>query len=160
MEGIKLTGRIFFDPDNKTKKHNKQSSWKRTAMIIINDDLPEYYAWFVKARYGLELNTPLRGNHVTIINDRINTPELTKNFEAIKEKYHGTLVTFYYDVNVRTNAAHWWLKVNCPEGQSIRNEAGLGDPFYGFHLSIGLVPEDSGRREHSEYILRCIKAYG
>lgn len=161
MKLVQISGRIFFDPDNKTKKHNKQGGWKRTAMIIINDDTPEYYSWFIKRRYNLELNKPLRGTHITIINDRITSSKDIAKFEDIKKKYHGKIINLEYDVDVRTNAEHWWLKVRCPEGQAIREEADLGEPYFGFHLSIGLVPEEATRRRmDSEYILKCIKRYG
>ncbi len=75
------SGKLVFEPEHKTNKHHKQGSWKKTAMIIVNDDSCEYYQWFIENRYPLIMgrdankewiNPPLRGAHVTIINDRID----------------------------------------------------------------------------------------
>jgi hypothetical protein len=66
---FELKGKIQFDPVNVTRKHSRQSSWKKTAMIKIDDDTWSYYAWFIEKRFNLKLNKPLRGTHITIIND-------------------------------------------------------------------------------------------
>ena len=41
---IKVKGEIVFNPKNRTKKHNKQSEWKRISMVVFDDDLCEYYS--------------------------------------------------------------------------------------------------------------------
>lgn len=41
IEGI---GTIKFNVQNKTKKHEEQSSWKKVAIIHTYDDLVEYYS--------------------------------------------------------------------------------------------------------------------
>ena len=69
MEKILLTGRIEFEPENVTKKQNLQASWKHVAMVLFDGDITDYYAWFIKKRYNLILNKPLRGGHVSFIND-------------------------------------------------------------------------------------------
>ena len=50
---LELIGKIEFDPVNVTKKHNKQASWKKTAMIKFDCDIWEYYSWFLKKRFNL-----------------------------------------------------------------------------------------------------------
>ena len=41
-----IKGKIVFDPIDKTKKHAKQSSWKKNVMVEFKDDtwdfFPEY----------------------------------------------------------------------------------------------------------------------
>jgi len=71
MEEIKIYGKIVFDPKDVTKKHSKQASWKRMAMVMIDGDITEYYAWFLNRRYHIELSKPLRGAHISFINDSI-----------------------------------------------------------------------------------------
>ena len=46
-------------------------------MVFIDGDVSEYYAWFVKKRYNLTLNKPLRGAHVSFINDSMR--DLSQN---------------------------------------------------------------------------------
>jgi len=59
---FEIIGKIEFDPVNVTKKHDKQSSWKKVAMVRFqnNDDTYAYYSWFLKKRFNLVLNKPIR----------------------------------------------------------------------------------------------------
>ena len=68
---VVLVGKIEFEPENITKKHNTQSPWKRIAMVTIDGDVTEYYSWFIEKRYNLKLNKPLRRAHISFINDSI-----------------------------------------------------------------------------------------
>ena len=152
---LKLKGKLHFEPANKTRKHNEQASWKRVAMIIIKDDTCDYYAWFIRKRYNLELNKPLRGTHVTIINDR-NTEAI--NFDKVKEECEGKEITFYIDSTPRTNGEHWWLRVWSNDAEDIRVKCGLrAKPYFDFHLTIGYA--NSRWIEHAKYIHECIKRF-
>ena len=66
-------GTIIFDPPEQTDKQIRQSEWKRIAIIQIDEDrdMAKYYAWFFKKRYNITLMPPLRGTHVTFINDSV-----------------------------------------------------------------------------------------
>ena len=165
---IKIKGRFLFDPKDKTNKHKAQASWKKIAMIMFEGDLCEYYAWFIKKRYNLPLNKPLRGAHITFINDSLrDIGDGIKNWEKIKAQYDGKEVEVILSVDPRTDSDspnstnHWWL--NIPEEyrkelHDIRKEIGLGRPFYGLHLSLGHANEKF--KDHSKYIHRLIKKFG
>lgn len=144
-------GILKFDLENRTKKHNKQSSWKRTAMILTNDDTYQYYQWFIEKRFPLVrgvngdtnwINPPLRGSHVTIINDRISD---INNWNRMKDKYDNTEMFFFMDIEngLRISEKHIYYKVMCPIGDEVREFGNLGDPYYGFHLTVGTIPEES-----------------
>lgn len=164
---ISLVGKIGFEPENKTNKHSNQASWKKIAMVFMDGDITEYYAWFVKKRYNLLLNKPLRGAHVSFINDSMR--DLTQNgqktieevetlWETVKNKWNDKEVPIVLDLNVKTNDEHWWLNIPHDERQllqSIRDELGLGKPFYGMHMSIGYANDKN--IEHSKYIHDLIK---
>jgi hypothetical protein len=52
----------------------------------------------------------------------------------------------------------WWLNIphkNRGSLQAIRDELGLGNPFYGLHMSIGYANDKN--IAHSEYIHELIK---
>ena len=164
---IILCGKIGFEPENRTKKHNQQASWKHIAMVFIDGDVTEYYAWFIKKRYNLVLNKPLRGAHISFINDSFKDmslggkrtqEEVKKIWERVKNKWDGIEVPIMLDLSPRTDDSTWWLNVH-PEYrdtlQSIRNELGLGKPYYGMHMSLGYANEKN--IEHSKYIHRLIK---
>lgn len=152
---IKVKGILEFEPEDKTKKHLSQASWKRVAMIRTNDDLCEYYAWFIKKRFNLELNKPLRGSHVTIIND---AEREVPHFSDARTLFNGKPIDFYIDPEPRTNGEHWWLRVYCTDAESIREICGGSrDPFFAFHLTIGYATHL--RLEHSNYIMEICKRH-
>lgn len=154
---FKLSGKITFDPVDLTKKHVKQSTWKKTALVLIdNKDFYKYYSWFVKKRYNLELQPPQRGLHFTIINDKVSN----EKYQKAKAKYDGSVVNFEYAVDPRTDDHHWWLGVKSEDAEKIRIECGLeGNPYWGFHLTIGRADGDL-RIKHSTYIHNLIKNFG
>jgi len=161
---ITLTGKIEFDPVNKTKKHLSQSEWKHVAMIRFDCDISDYYAWFLSKRFNLTLNKPIRGGHITFINDNHSDIDAETDDEAhwkwlkLKQKYDGTSIEVTLDVNPRTNSTYWWI--NIPEEHrkvihGIREECGLGRPYFGLHLTLGYATNLN--LEHSTYIHEMIK---
>lgn len=165
---VLLMGKIVFEPEDVTKKHEEQSSWKHIAMVFIDGDVTEYYAWFLKKRYNLPLNKPLRGAHISFINDsfrdmslngkRTNV-EVKKIWNNVKYKWNGIKVPIMLDLNPRTDDKHWWLNVHREYQDTlhgIRAELGLDKPFYGLHMSIGYANDKW--LPHSIYIHKCIKS--
>jgi len=155
---IIYSGEIVFDPINKTNKHLKQDSWKKIAYVKIGSDVCEYYSWFIKKRYGFDLNRSIRGAHVTFINDHIkdisgnSRTESEALWKEVKKKYNGIKVNLNIDLDCCTNGAFWWLPVveeDRAELQAIRSELGLGRPFFGMHMTIGSPNEHN--RISSDY---------
>jgi hypothetical protein len=152
---IKISGRLIFDLEDKTKKHEKQASWKKTAMIVFEDDLCEYYAWFLKRRYLIDLNKPLRGSHFTVINDKYDNIDL---WNKVKGQYQDSLLNVYYHPDLRSNIEHWWLKAFSPQANKIRVELGMDRPYFNPHITIGLANEYNF--EKSAYILKYEQLFG
>jgi len=163
MNYIKILGKIEFDPINRTKKHSKQSSWKKMAMIIFEGDVAEYYSYFIFKRYGLKLNRPLRNSHISFINDSYN--DIKKGSQLIsdndvdilwnnvKKKWNNQKIEVTLNISPETNGEHWWLKIPHKERKiidSIRNELYLDKPYFGYHLSIGYAANIN--LKHSQYI--------
>lgn len=167
MDKLLLTGKIVFEPEDVTKKHEAQSSWKHIAMVFLDGDVTEYYSWFIKKRYGLTLNRPLRGAHISFINDSFkdmslngkrSSNEVKYIWKKVKHKWNGITVPIMLDLNPRTDDKHWWLNVHKDYRDTlhtIRGELGLGRPYYGLHMSIGYTNEKN--IEQSKYIHRLIK---
>jgi hypothetical protein len=168
---IKVRGILDFTPEDFTEKHRSQSVWKRVAIIKTDCELERYYAWFLKKRFNLELNSSLRGTHVTFISDRLEK-EL---FDQAAVIFNKKEIDFYIELEPRSNGEHWWLRVHCPEAENIREVLGLSrEPFFGMHLTLGRaiskVPEGlvssslapqikRDYLEHSKYILECCKEF-
>ena len=163
---ITLFGKIGFEPENKTKKHNQQASWKRIAMVFFDGDICEYYAWFLKKRFNLILNKPLRGAHISFINDKntdmtlnglLTLEQANKNWDIVKKNWDNKKIEISLNLDYRTDGKHWWLNVETESRkklQMIRDELNLGAPYYGFHMSLGYPSERNIK--HSKYIHRTI----
>jgi hypothetical protein len=151
---FEMKGILVFDPINVTKKHNAQSAWKKVAIVKFDCDLYAYYSWFLQKRFNLFLNKPLRGTHLTFINDIVDDDIYLK----AKEMFDGKEVIVKYDPEIvrSNNKGHWWLKSESLDCQNIRTVMGLGDPYFGYHITIGLATHL--QLEHSKYILdQCIR---
>jgi len=150
-----IKGKIVFDPIDKTKKHVRQSSWKKNVMVEFKDDTWAYYSWFLKNRFNLVLNKPLRGTHFTLVNDIVDGDIYTQ----AKKIFDGTEITIQYDpTNIRSNdKGHWWLKAYSDDAKNIRRVMGLDEyPFFGFHITMGLATHL--QLEHSRYITKqCLR---
>jgi hypothetical protein len=185
---IKFKGKILFDPENVTNKQERQSEWKRFAMVLLEPNLKsgekgitEYYAWFIRKRFGIPLHKPLRGAHVTLINDRDS--DTNGKWEEIKKKWDGKEIDIYLNVdpflgikNRIGNYVDWWLTVPYEyrnELGAIRMELGLpARPYFGFHMTIGTAVNFYPRHEaginatkamgmfeeRSEYLIRLAQA--
>jgi hypothetical protein len=137
------------------------------AMVFIDGDITEYYAWFINKRYNLVLNKPLRGAHISFINDSIKDmsldgkrtiEEVDTLWEDVKKKWDGKEIPVVIDLNPRTDDRTWWFNVPHDERgllQGIREELGLGKPYWGMHMSIGYANEKN--IDHSIYIHDLIK---
>ena len=162
MDKITLSGKFWFDPANRTKKQNNQSSWKRIAMVIFNTDVVLYYQWFLLKRYNLTLVNPLRGGHITVINDslkdlthngKIDVTVVDEKWNNLKNKYNGMDIDCVVSPEVGTNGEAWWLRVEANDNPmfcGVRSELGLGNPYFPYHLSLGYA--NNKQIEHSQYI--------
>jgi len=168
---ITYQGKFLFDPKDKTKKHNNQSSWKKTAMVIFDGDITEYYAYFLEKKYGIKLNKPLRGAHISFINDSINDiknglslindEDVLKRWNHVKKMWDGKKINIVLDLDMRSDSKHWWLPVEKSNRNflhAIRYQLGLNEPFWGLHMSIGYANDRN--IEQSKIILNQIKEFG
>lgn len=125
-------------------------------MLMLDGDMHLYYGWFIKRRYGIELNRPLRGSHVTFVNDKMKDDVL---WNKVRDKWNGKEISIQLDVNAKTNSDYWWLKVVDGEGKQyfdkVRKELGLGEPFFSYHMTIGWANEKN--IDQSRYIHGLLK---
>lgn len=170
---IKISGKILFDPIEFTSKQKRQGEWKKVAMIMLEPELgpndsgiSEYYAWFIRKRFGIHLSKPLRGAHVTIVNDRES--ETNGKWEEVKKKWDGKEIDVILNVdpllgakNRKGNYTDWWLTVpyeDRKEIHSIREELQLIDrPFFGLHMTIGTAVNTYSRVEEGLSVQRALR---
>lgn len=137
---------LEFDPPHLIKKHEKQGEWKKVAICNLgDDDTDHYYSWFLKKRFNIELINPMRGSHITVINDKVY--DLTK-YEEGKKIFNNKEIVFDFDpaeLRGGTNPKgefFWWLKVYNTDIEAIREFAGFTrKPFFNLHLTLGTVKQ-------------------
>ena len=136
------------------------------AMVVIDGDVSEYYSWFLKKRYNLILNAPLRGSHISFINDSLkdinggkgSEKERDDMWKELKKRYHHTKIQVTLSTDVRTDSNHWWLVM--PEEHrtllhNIRSEIGLSRPFYGLHMSIGYAVDGRSNEDAEDHGMKA-----
>lgn len=157
MNTLTTKGVFEFNVEDRTRKHAAQSVWKTSAIIKLDPDVQEYYQWFLRKRYSLELQKSLRSSHVTFINDRTSEIDMVA-YEKIKSHFQGTEIEIVLGLDPRSSGKHWWLNVpeeNRTDIHAIRNLVGLGRPNFGLHMTIGIAMGDL-RIAHSEYITKLL----
>lgn len=154
-----MRGKIVFDVPNVTRKHNRQSDWKRIAMVMFEGDMAYYYAWFIERRYGIRLNHPIRGAHVTFVNDSIKGVDGGDvKWEEVRKKWDGKEIEVTLNLDARTNVEYWWLITSSESFNIIREELGIGEPYFSYHMTIGFLNERN--MEQSKYIHDLILKFG
>lgn len=135
-------------------------------MVFFEGDVCEYYAWYLKKRFNLTLNKPIRNAHISFVNDRNNDmtldgqltlEQVNLNWNRIKDAWDGREVDISICLDYDGDGYHWWLNVEEESKKSlqmIRNELNLGKPYYDFHMSIGYANERN--IEHSKYVRRLL----
>lgn len=118
------TGTITFDMHRGTKHF--EPWW---ALVICDDEIIRYYAWFLK-KWGkpVDLST-LWKTHISWI----------KGDEPPHKRMWGKrqMVKFYYTNQIRfDNHKHAWLDVYSPDLSNLRQELGLPAKER-YHLTIG-----------------------
>ena len=67
-------------------------------------------------------------------------------------------IEFSLNLDERTNVEYWWLRASSESFNIIREELGLGEPYFSYHMTIGFPNERN--IEQSEYIHNLILKFG
>lgn len=154
-----MRGKIVFDVPNVTRKHNRQSDWKRIAMVMFEGDMAYYYAWFIERRYGIKLNHPIRGAHVTFVSDSVKGVDGGDvKWEEVRKKWDGKEIDVTLNLDARTNVEYWWLRASSESFSIIREELGIGEPYFSYHMTVGFLNERN--MGQSKYIHDLILKFG
>jgi hypothetical protein len=160
----RIQGKIIFDPENLTKKHEAHSEWKRSVLAVVDEpDFCNYFAWYIKKRYNLKIVEPQRGVHLTIVNDKLcdGIDATERKYLRSKGMFDGRMIDINYDIDIRTDGKYWWFKAISNEAILLRQKIGLKPiGYYGLHLTIGRVEGRDFEKEHGYYVHKLIKNYG
>jgi hypothetical protein len=102
-------------------------------------------------------NTVLTSKQKIDLLDNFTEEEILQLWEDVKAKWDGKEIDIVLDLNPKTDDRIWWLNIPNEEReglQAIRNELGLGRPYFGMHMSVGYANEKN--IDHSVYIHELI----
>jgi hypothetical protein len=155
MGYFKHTGIITFDPRALSNGDKLFKPWWMIITMKPGDEIDSYYRWFVERHYGLRLQRPAFGPHISVIRNEETSQE---NWDKYKEKYNGKEIEFEHSGEIRTNGNHWWVRTYCDNLKDLREEMGYErNGMWGLHLTLGMpIPV---QHEHSFYIWDCIKRF-
>lgn len=132
MQLITINARIVYNPKRQGLKKIRTAN-EHYLIAEVDNGLGMYYRWWLMKRFGLRLNPPAYGCHVTVLDGRQHVkPEL----EDLWKKYDGQQIQIAYSPEVYQQWKFWCLPVMAPKLMQIRHELGF-NPHYPFHITIG-----------------------
>lgn len=127
----KAKGKIIFNPVPISGGTPNKKWW---AIVKCPDDIIYYYKYWVTKNQKFTISSSAFGSHISLIRDE----EPPNEFKHLWKKREGMEVEFTYTPNFQTNGEYWWLDIQCPVLNEVRQELGLSkEPKFGYHLSIG-----------------------
>lgn len=148
--------KIIWNPDNVTNKHKLQASWKYAAYAELNCEMGDLYRWFLEKRFGFKIVPPLRGSHLTFINDRFDDPE---EFHKRCLDLNIDKIDLEIDREIRFNGEHFWFRSKSEQALEIREKLGIGKPHFGLHVTIGRPVVREGQEEAVKMIEQYLINY-
>jgi len=113
---------------------------KERIVLDTSPEILDYYHWFIRRRFWIELQKPLHGSHITISFHKYN-----KDIDWQRASYYdGETLPFKYDVEVVRGGytkgfIMFYLKVYSEELDAFKRDVGIIDDFgyKGLHLTLG-----------------------
>lgn len=133
---FKSKGKIKFDPKAIRDPSSKMFKPNWVIVTLEENDIVEYYSWFLEKEYGIRLQRPAFGPHISLIRGEPINEDLWK---IGKGKWDGHEVEFQYISPPRTNGKHWWLRIfDETELERIRTDIGYDKKgMWVLHLTVG-----------------------
>lgn len=130
-QSINGFGYFKLNPKRPGLKRRISDNW---AVINVDNQISNYYCWWMKRQYGFDLHRPMYGSHVTIFNDKDRIKDKTKFLSTIG-KYENMKIKFSYSPVVEQHWKFFVLPVKCEQMEELRYSVGL--PILNFHITIG-----------------------
>lgn len=129
-------GIVAYDPFRGSMKKDT-SGW---CIVNIDKEITRYNRWWLQREKHTMLNEPAWNAHISIIRGERVLPQYVKTWK----KHQGRKVQFKYqhgDIQVSKDKDQpgwfYWIRVDCPAVDEIRNELGLITSWQYHHATIG-----------------------
>lgn len=129
-------GRIIYDPHRGTMK--RDTNW--WCVIDVDKEITRYYRWWLQKEKHIILQQPAWDAHISVVRGE---KAVLRNAKLWK-KHHGRKVKFRYehgDIQISKDrdapGSFYWVRVDCPVVDEIREELGLIASWKYHHVTIG-----------------------
>lgn len=130
------SGKVVYDP----KRGDMRSNTTNWCVIELDREITRYYRWWLQKEKHIVLQQPAWDAHISIVRGERLSPEQMKMWK----KQQGRLVDFVYehgDIQVskdKDSPGHfYWIRVECPAVDEVREELGLIASWKYHHITIG-----------------------
>lgn len=149
---ITIKGRLkVFPKDRSRLKKKKKPNEEQTIVVNVSNDFSHYYANFLKQEFGLMLEPPPFGSHVTVNNGIEEIQDIAKK-QAYLESLDEKVITLSYDPEIYRHWEFFAVKVYSKDLNMIRKKLGLSPKKY-FHITIGKVHPNSKKQSVLQRII-------
>lgn len=136
MLSVKTHIKVFPSDRSRLKKKKKPFE-EQTIVGNISNDFSYYYQWFLDKRFGIKLEPPPFGCHITINNGREEI-NIKKNKTYLDELNNKVLTVNYDPSKIYRKWEFFCLPVYSKELHDIRKNLNLPCvPF--FHITLGRI---------------------
>lgn len=142
---VTIKGRLkVFPKDRDRLRKKKKPNEEQTIVVNVSNDFSHYYANFLKKEFGLLLEPPPFGSHVTVNNGIEEIKDLDSKLEYLKS-LNDKVITLTYDPKIYRHWEFFAVHVYSNDLNNIRRKLGLS-PKRSFHITIGKVHPNSKKQ--------------
>lgn len=135
MKSHIASGVVLYDPPR--PKMKKRTKWWCVLNVSDKDgDIARYCRWQIWKKYGIELNPPSWGSHVSIIRGE----EPKEHLKHLWTQEHGTLIKFEYSHEIYFSKGFFFCLVQSEFLMNIRKKFEL-PTNYPLHMTIGKLKD-------------------
>lgn len=139
MDSYYLNTKIQVFPTDRLRIKNKKRQYSDEVIIgKVSDDLCNYYISLIYRKYGVLLEKPPFGAHITICDGRkkIDTEKHSQYLSQLNNKQFKVLC----DPKIYLHWKFFAIKIYSKELSNIRKNLNLSED-YPFHITIGKIPD-------------------
>ena len=135
---IKIQGQVQCKP-NRQNVRKKRAHEEDLSIVKVANDIGALYRWLLEKQYGIKLDPPAFGCHVTILDGR---RPVKADKESILKSIDKKNITLEYSPYIYRHWEFFAVKVKSNALNEIRTSLGH-QPTDTFHITIGRLSQSS-----------------
>jgi hypothetical protein len=136
MDWHTATGQIVYDPPRPRMKRRTEG-WCVLNVFDKNGDIARYYRYWIFKKWGVELNPPSHGTHVSIIRGEFRP---THPLAHLWKCNDGDIIEFKYSHDMGFRKGFFFCEVQAPQLIEIRRQFGFPTDWP-LHMTFGKLKD-------------------